>query len=213
MSERKSMSERTDQPSKPLSLMDWPLQHHLPLDGTPPMTERWISQEYTWASRPTEGFVVTHDKPEDHDGVQTIVFSRLWVETGTATWGVTGTTSTVERLVTEDLEAATFRPEEYAYPPRTEKAIAAEMFGRLGVPALATMGIWKQAHQLREGDTVLASENHEYRQPRTVLATTTDHHDQYWGPRTRITWADDKVHKADTYMGDVSWVVLAGSGQ
>lgn len=199
------MTGRKRHEAKPLSLMYWPLQHHLPLEGAPPLAERWISQEYTWGSHPSEGFMVSHDKPEDHDGVQTMVFSRLWVETGTATWGTTGTTSTVEQLVIEDLETAAFRPEDYRYPPRHEQAIEAEMFGRLGVPRLGALGVWKQAYQIREGDIVLASKDHEYAEPRTVTAVTADHSNGSWGPRVRLAWTG----YPDAYMNELSWVALA----
>jgi hypothetical protein len=198
---------------KPLSTMYWPLRHHLPLDGTPPMEKRWISEEYHWKSHPAEGFMVSHDKAEDHDGVQTVVFSRLWVETGEGTWPRTGTTSTLERLIIEDLEAKTFQPGDYHYAPRREKAIANEMFGRLAVPRLGHFGTWKQAYQVRVGDVIAAFDGREFEQPLTVAALRTDHSSAYWGPRTHLVWENESRHWPDSYLTELTWVAVAGSAQ
>lgn len=201
------MPRKTFEQSKPMSTLNWPMDHHIPLEGASSMEGRLLMHEYTWGSLPTEGFLASHDRAEDNDGVETVYFSHLWVETSEVTWPVTGTTSTVQRLIIEDLEALTFHPERHQYAPRRERALAAEMFGRLAVPRLAAMGIWKQAHQLRAGDVVRASENHEYEQPRTVTAVSTDHSDRHWGPRMKVTWEQDGV-RLDNSLGELAWVVL-----
>jgi hypothetical protein len=198
---------------KPLSTMDWPLQHHLPLDGITPMDQRFISEEYHWKSHPAEGFIASYDKSEDHGGVQTVVFSRLWVEATEVVWPQTGTTSTVERLVIEDLEAKTFQPGDYHYAPRREKAIAAEMFGRLAVPRLGHFGTWKQAYQVRVGNVITAFADREFEQPLTVAAVRTDHSDGYWGPRTHLTWESKSRRVSDSYLTELTWVAVAGSAQ
>lgn len=202
------MSKPAEQ-MKPMSPMYWPLQHHIPLEGASPVEERGLFQEYTWASLPGEGFLASHNDPKDHDGVETVYFSHLWVETTEVDWSVTGTTSTVQRLVIEDLEALTFHPERYRYAPRRERLLAAEMFGRLAVPRLAAMGTWKQAYQLQAGDVVRASQNHEYEQPRTVKKIEVDP-GNHSGPRVKITWDKDP---RDVYLGELDWVVLADADQ
>jgi len=71
------------------------------------------------------------------------------------------------------------------------------------------MGTWKQAYQLQAGDVVRASESREYEQPRTVQAVTTDHSDPYWGPRMNIAWTEGRLRFMNSYLGELSWVVLA----
>jgi len=199
---------------KPLSLMYWEQQHQLEPVLAVPMEQRWIGEEYTWEAHPDEGFVFSHDKPEENDGVETVVFSRLWVETGTAQWPETGTTSTVERLVIEDLEAMTFRPEEHVYAPRRERVLAGVLFGRHAVPRLGDIGRWKRADEVREGDVIVAFEKRSFTDaPRTVLSTRRDYTNRHWGPRTCITWADDPVHKTDSYLGELEWVAVAEPGE
>lgn len=199
---------------KALSLMYWEQQHQLEPALAVPIEDRWIGEEYTWEAHPDEGFVFSHDKPEDHDGVETVVFSRLWVESGTAQWPQTGTTSTIERLVIEDLDTMTFRPEEYNYAPRHEKMLAGVLFGRHAVPRLGGIGRWKQADDAREGDVVVAFERRSFVDaPRTVLSTKRDYSDRHWGPRTCITWADGPKKWADSYMSELSWVAVADPGQ
>lgn len=195
---------------KELSLLYWEQQYQLEPALAVPVEGRWIGEEYTWEAHPDEGFVFSHDKPEDHDGVETVVFSRLWVETGSAQWATTGTTSTIERLVIEDLEAMTFRPEEYNYPPRHEKMLAGVLFGRHAVPRLGDIGQWKRADDVRKGDVIVAFESRSFVDaPRTVLSTERDYSDRHWGPRTRIAWEEGLRRWPDSYMSELSWVAVA----
>lgn len=199
---------------KALQLMFWEQQHQLEPALAVPIEERWISEEYVWEAHPDEAFVFTHDKPEDHDGIETVIFSRLWVETGTATFPQTGTTSTIERLVIEDLDSMTFRPEEYTYAPRREKVLAGVLFGKHAVPRLGDIGRWKRADEVREGDVIVAFEGRSFTDaPRTVASTKSDYSDRYWGPRTCIAWEEGLRRWPDSYMSELSWVAVTDSSE
>lgn len=189
-----------------LTMMDWQLQQWRPLEGAPAEPEqRWVSEEYSWAAHPGEGFVFTYSKA-DQDGPERWMFSRMWIETGSATWA-NGDVQALERLIIEDVELYVNDGDWQDESERGQRRWAAAMFERHAVPRLADLGKWKQVFDLKVGDTVLAWERADLPGgPRTIGKIERDLGNYYTGPRRAITW--ENTDRSDVYWSERAWVAV-----